>query len=738
MTTTADDNYARYYAEKLWELVPSLHRHEDGVAERPGTLRAFVELIAEQAALLRRSHDRLWDDAFIDLCDDWAVPYIGDLVATRMVSALNLRGRRVDVAKTIYYRRRKGTPRVLEELIADITGWEGKVVESFRFLGRFMHRLDLPVAERVDPSPGWADLRSPRIAEMADGPWDPFAHTADVRKSRGKTGRWNIPKVTFHLFRLAAIRLSGVTPRARSGGKTFTFDPSGREIQLFMPRLRDEHYAWDDWQSAMPWQVPAPMGCRVLGHAEYVISKELCAQLLSDGVAPAAVAELEQAIDARFSSEAALHEWIDNSSNAAALLVPAIYNTIREHAIVAECGKTALWPDAVRVAPDGIIPVARHRMAAANLSDWTLAASDHDLLVDPQRGRFTLLAAPARPTEVRVAYCYGFGGRIGAGGYDRRSDIDPTPNLLVPAAPPSGGVVDTATFPTTAGKIRAVVQVRDSATYNVVGDPSQVERLVLQAANFERPYLRLADDWVITAAANVDAELVLEGIWLGASGAASLVLRGAWSSVIIRHSTLDPGGADVDGNKLEPVRILIQGAVERLEISRSIAPAIATEGSGEIEELVIEDSIIDAQVSGHAAIVHSPGNLHMRRSTVLGAIQADRLDASEILVTELVEITDTQNGCFRFSSAPAASRLPHPYRWVIWDGGPVFGSTRFGDASYVWLAESAPELLRRGGEDGVEIGAWSTALNAIKQDSLLRKVEEYLPFGLVPAFIRET
>src|SRR5688500_10387815 len=117
----AADGYDRVYKEKPWELIPSTHRHEDGIAEAPGTLRAFVELIAEQAALLRRSQDRLWDDAFIDLCDDWAVPYIGDLVATRMVSALNRRGRRVDVAKTIYYRRRKGTPRVLEELIADIT-----------------------------------------------------------------------------------------------------------------------------------------------------------------------------------------------------------------------------------------------------------------------------------------------------------------------------------------------------------------------------------------------------------------------------------------------------------------------------------------------------------------------------------------------------------------------------------------------------------------------------------------
>jgi len=46
-TELANDQYEQYFAEKLWELIPSIYRHEDGLAERPGTLRAFVELIAE-------------------------------------------------------------------------------------------------------------------------------------------------------------------------------------------------------------------------------------------------------------------------------------------------------------------------------------------------------------------------------------------------------------------------------------------------------------------------------------------------------------------------------------------------------------------------------------------------------------------------------------------------------------------------------------------------------------------
>ena len=160
-----EDLFEQYYTEKLWATIPSIYRHEDGLAEKPGVLRAIVQTLAKQAAILRRSQDRLWDDQFIELCDEWAVPYIGELVATRLLSSLNERGRRIDVAKTIYYRRRKGTPAILEELIHDISGWEGKMVEQFQRLARARHGLDMNPGESAGPHSGtmpggWADLRN--------------------------------------------------------------------------------------------------------------------------------------------------------------------------------------------------------------------------------------------------------------------------------------------------------------------------------------------------------------------------------------------------------------------------------------------------------------------------------------------------------------------------------------------------------------------------------------------------
>jgi hypothetical protein len=56
-----------------------------------GGVEGLVDAVAEQAAILRRSMDRLWGDLFIESYDPWAVPYLGDPVAIRMVS--DARGR---------------------------------------------------------------------------------------------------------------------------------------------------------------------------------------------------------------------------------------------------------------------------------------------------------------------------------------------------------------------------------------------------------------------------------------------------------------------------------------------------------------------------------------------------------------------------------------------------------------------------------------------------------------------
>ena len=673
-----NDGFETYFAEKLWEMIPSVYRHEDGLGTPPDVLRALVEVLAKQAAILRRSHDRLWDDQFIDLCEDWAVPYLGDLVGTRLVSALNLRGRRVDVAKTIYYRRRKGTLAVLEELIGDMTGWEGTVVENFRRLGRARHRLDpqpAPLAGRFSSTPpgGWADMRQPRAAELTGSPFDEFHYTPDVRRHRGVQGRYNIPKLSFHLYRLKAFRVTAVTPYNASGEAGYTFDPSGRDIPVFAPHGRPT--GWETWRPAREWELPRPIRCRVLNHAEYEAG------------------------------------------------------TLAE-----DCGKYALLlkePSALQVEERAVGPVAPELTVAGDLLSWTAAVSDKRLVIDPERGRF-LYVGESPPLEgFTVTYHYGFSAEIGAGAYDRR-EVEERPSDHI--VPPGGGDVQTS-------ELAGITQINDSASYAFVGAETSVTSLTVQAANQQRPYLRLDNDWLLTSSIE-DASLLLDGVWIGSDSPANLTLNGDYERVILRHVTLDPGGErceDSAGDALPAVSLIIEGHVERLEIEASITGPIRTAGSGVVEELLVRDSIIQCRETMLHALDLGAGVVTLQRVTVLGSLNVHRLWATETLLTGPADVTDTQTGCFRFSAAPAGSRLPRPYepQWIR-DSGHLFVSRRFGHPGFAQLSRVAPQALHRGAENGSEIGAFSGLLNPIKLDSLRAKVDEFMPFGLIPLFMYET
>lgn len=805
MAQRVHDHFDRYFAEKIWAMIPEYYRHEDGVAAPPGVLRGFVEVLAQQAATLRRSNDSLWDDQFIDLCAEWAVPYLGELLATRMVSALNLRGRRVDVAKTIYYRRRAGTPRILEELIADITGWEGKLVEEFRRLGRARHGLD----PRPEPRAGlltgtlpggWANLRSTHGAELAGSPFDEFHHAPDFRRPRGRDGRYGIAKLGFHLYRLSSTRLEDVTPVSGPLPGTFTFDPSGRDVPLFIRRHRTDdrdRFDWEEWISAKEWEVPSEMPCRLLNHAEFLITEQVLATLSPLLTSPpislsVANANIILALLRRFRrqiipSEARLFaiSAVLSAPLRNALRNPLVWNPFLVSALVAECGKRALLPIGVyqsnmaptstqeetsdasvvvkrfrnNLAPTRFVPVARELVVGGDLENWTatIAGVAKQWVVDPQRGRL-LWKGPGNAPQPRVTYQYGFSANIGAGGFDRADSLTEALTANISAGgtiqttnpvganflPPGGSPVPPPAIPTL-----DVVEIRDSANYSPIGSRNQITRLELRAANRRRPYLRLTHNWLLNTNANKESELTLNGFWLGAAGNFQIRLLGDYERVTLRYMTLDPGGVNAAGNPIRPVPLSIRGNVENLIIENSIVGPIRVEGAGELTNLEIRDSIVDGQNSVVPAISVPAGRVTMRRVTVFGEVAVEWLDASEALITGFTNVTNTQAGCFRFSAVlerrdplnPASlhSRVPHPYEshFVKRFNG-VFTSKVFSRPGYAQLAESAPEFLLRGAENGSEIGAFSSLLNPIKFDSLRAKVEEFAPFGLLPVYIFET
>jgi hypothetical protein len=689
------DRYEAWYAEKLWRLLPAVYRARDADADADdvdakGPLEEIVERIGAQTAVVRRSIDRLWEDQSIETCDDWVIDYIGDLLATNLVSSLDARGRRLDVGKTIYYRRRKGTVGLLEELATDVTGWSARVVEFFQRLARTRHGLDPAIGPAALPSDprgrlqraqglvgertrtgagGLADLRDVHGASLGRTAFDEYAHTADVRRGRGVTGWHDIPRLGVFVWRLRSQPVVQVTPvedsRCTGRFRQYTFDPTGRDAPLFAAA---DHRFGDQWVSPQPHQMPGP------------ISPEQLA--------------------------AAFLELYPRSLAVYQLSVPD-YELIPS-------GDLAADPRNAQGKP------------------W----------IDPVRGRVLWPTAPTSP--LRVHYHRGFSSEIGAGSYER-----PPPARDV-AEPPVSEASD-PTQPLTAAPVDQVV-IGNSLTYGRASDLAGIEQVEIRAGDRQRPLLRPTPvaAWTLTGAGD-DSLLILDGLWIG--GGADLVLRGRYRRVLLSSCTLDPGTWDparagwaraADDRPLAPTRLRVQAAIGELVIDRSITGPIVVETQGghvgRVEQLVLRESIAQSADPGApAALVVPAGEVSLSRSTLLGTGQVHRLDASECILHDVVTVDDCQHGCVRFSAHARGSALPRQYRCAAIDPrAALFGSLRFGRADYAQLLATAGPAIAEGAEDGSEMGAFWRERSAIKERSLLIKYQEYLPLGLEPVVVHVT
>ena len=234
--------------ETLYKLLPAVYRIRDleqignglpfdslqGTADNNAIhlpLKALLEVIAEQIAVLEENLDQLYDDQFIETCAEWAIPYIGDLVSYRTPHNTSSQSLRSEVAHTISYRRRKGTATLLEQLVRDVTGWDAHVVEFFQLLAAAQH-MNLP-----RPENSLVDLRKGDGEPLArlDTPFDSLAHTVDVRNIGAGRGRHNIPNTGIFVWRLGDYSLTKVPAMRAPGneGRCYFFNPLGNNVHLF-------------------------------------------------------------------------------------------------------------------------------------------------------------------------------------------------------------------------------------------------------------------------------------------------------------------------------------------------------------------------------------------------------------------------------------------------------------------------------------------------------------------------
>lgn len=610
--------------DRLYDLLPVIHRRRD--AEQGYPLRALLQVIAEQVEVVEDDIDQLYENWFIETCDDLVVPYLGDLIGYTSAAAAGEPGNgtspgrrklerilvpRREVANTIRYRRRKGTLALLELLAHDVAGWPSRAVEFYRLLAWAQ-----PLNHQRLSRGRSADLRDGDALDLLDGPFDATAHTVDVRRlgSTRTRGRHNIPSVGLFVWRLKAYSVSHAPAYCYEsyGSSSFTFSVLGNDAPLFTrpsPEPSPDHIAG-------PLNVPAPIRRRAL----------------------------ERNVEAYYGNGRSFAIWVDGWAG---------------------------HSDAAPLPPETII--------AADLTGWAYHPPRGRVAVDPVLGRIAFPPRQLPRNGVWVSYHYGFSDDMGGGEYDRTlSQPAGAVIYLVGQDEELVRVGDALARWRQEQPQHAVIEITDSGVYleQIVVELGEGQSLQLRAANLTRPVLRLMD-WqtarpdALAVAGAPGSRFTLDGLLVAGR---SVRCEGPLAELTVRHCTLVPGwtlGANCEPLRPTEPSLELTDTRARVTIERSILGSIQISqdevGTDPIP-ILISDSLLDATSPEREAvgapswqIAHAV--LTVRRSTVFGEIQVHAIELAEnSIFVGRISVARRQLGCMRFCYVTPGSRTPRRYR----------------------------------------------------------------------------
>jgi hypothetical protein len=722
--------------DRLYNLVPAIYRIRD--AKQQYVLQALLRVIAEQVNVVQGNIAQLYDNWFIETAEDWAVPYIADLIGYRPAADAGLssdgataEGRalnrtlipRREVANTIRYRRRKGTLAVLEALANDVANWPAHAVEFFKLLG-WNQNIDHLHMRRART----ADLRNMEALDLLGGPLDPLAHTVNVRRidSHRTIGRHNIPSVGVFVWRLKPYSVTQ-TPAycvEESGPQCYTFSVLGQDAPLFTQPESGPEQQTDRSYISEELSVPAPV-------RRYAFANHT---------------------DRFYGAGKSLAIWVDGWTNQDDQPVPL----------------------------GDIVP--------ADLSLWQYAPDPQKIAVDPVLGRIAFAPGHLPKKGVRVSYHYGFSADIGGGEY-RRAILNPSrPGFKLYQVGK-----DPAFFHKIGDALQqwqkdnptdAVIELTDSAVYVELISITLAEgqTLQLRAANARRPVIRMLD-WqtdlpdALSVTMARGSRFTLDGLMItgrpvqitgpereaGDTSPAPICS----AHLVIRHCTLVPGwGIDCDCQPKRPAEPSLElfNVRAAVRIERSIVGAIQineNEVTTDPIPVYIRDSILDATDPQKEA-VGAPGQavahavLSIQRTTVFGIVNVRAIEsADDSIFMGCLNVARRQIGCMRFCYVPPGCRTPRRYHCqpdlvaqAVIDAvpdpaaqaamiaserirlRPQFTSVRYGKPAYAQLGENCADEIKRGAEDESEMGAFHDLFQPQRAANLKARLDEYTPAGM--------
>jgi len=256
-----------------------------------------------------------------------------------------------------------------------------------------------------------------------------------------------------------------------------------------------------------------------------------------------------------------------------------------------------------------------------------------------------------------------------------------------------------------------------------------------------RPLVALAPDesqGTLEITGGENSSITLNGLLLAET---QIKVTGKLGHLYLRHCTLlpglktDPGGTATLGDL--PAIIVDEGNTV-IEITDCIIGPLYV---GPDVRVRLRNSIVDSGRESAVALAHTSGSdaggrWRIENSTIHGVVAAGvmELASNTIFVGDQVRVQRHQEGCVRFCWLPGTADAPRRYRCLPNDDAPdvrpVFTSTRYGDAAYFQLSQNCSEEIRRGADDGSEIGVFHDLFQPQREDYLRARLKEYLRFGL--------
>lgn len=702
-------------SEQLYHLLPSIYRLRDKSQGEP--LRALMAALESEMRVVEEDIDALYDNWFIETCDEWTLPYLASHVGAFSLdgTAKLFPSQRRQVANTLGYRRRKGLSAILEHVLADVTGWQIHCVEYAQLVASTQH-----LATVSGTRGQLANLRQPSELALLNGPFESTAHTIDVRNigrengvempDRTRQGKYLPGNLGVFVWRLRSYALKVVPARtvSRRGEHAlapgcFTFDPLGRDLPLFnLPQTADALT-----QPLAPVNLARPL------------SRLDLEQDLADYHAQQPDA---QSPENPFEEEDLLHNSL-------------YYGPDR--ALCVLLNGAPLLPGAI---------------ISADLSQWRLPPvssrrTGSRVAIDVALGRLRFLDASTlqKSDTVEVNYCYGFSADLGGGPYTRSSPATEDTRYRINVL--RGGKVSTLQQALAAwdeycrawekqhqgadslqmDRPRGTIHIVDNGLYVgelVINLPKNGD-LMIEATNGVRPVI---EGNVRVESPHGSPHLRLNGLLINGK----FVVEGGLN-LEIGHCTLMPHGLETHASS-RPTQLAIDHSI--------VGPLQLRNRRG---TLTIRDSIID-HAAGSAIVALPPEDMHggptvsLERTTIFGQVQVNELClALNVLFTEPVLIRNRQHGLVSFSYIPAHSRTPRREHCLPSSADeqsqseqikPLFTSRRYGEAAYAQLTVDCSSQIRRGADNGSEMGAFNSLRQAQRQDNIAQALDEYLPFGL--------